>query len=47
VSEIFLLEAVELFSTAPDGQNLIRQQNSGPEFDGLCFAAIFALLARG
>jgi hypothetical protein len=48
MSELFLLEQSDIFNLATDGQNfLIRQQNSGTEFDGLCFGAIFALLARG
>jgi hypothetical protein len=42
------VRAVEIiFKTGLDGQNLTRQQNGGTEFDGCCFAAIFALLARG
>jgi hypothetical protein len=47
VSELQSLEQSDIFNLATDGQNLDRQQNSGTEFDGPCFAAIFALLARG
>jgi hypothetical protein len=36
-----------IFKPERNRQNLARQQNGGPRFDGRCFAAIFALLARG
>jgi hypothetical protein len=40
--------AVQLiFKPERDRQNLNRQQNGGARFDGRCFAAILALLARG
>jgi hypothetical protein len=36
-----------IFKPERDRQILSRQQKGGPRFDGRCFAAILALLARG
>jgi hypothetical protein len=48
MSELLLLEQSDIFKLATDGQNLTRQQKGGrSKFDATCFAAIFALLARG